>query len=271
METRLNGCTIRGELRDGASPAFLFVHGWGCGRADWKGQLAAPDAKHRMLAIDLPGHGASDAPTAATVNDFSAAVGAVAAEHGRGPVILVGHSLGCRVVSQACADFPDRVAGVIFVDGSLTVTGDPEPVIARMRGQIETGGFTAFVDQMYETMLPRVDAAEQERMMRQAHSTDPRCGASVMVDALRWDALRSANTLAKITKPTLLLQSSIYGEDFIRHSLTPGMTTPWTRLVQAQIPGARLEIIQGVGHWPHIEATRELNAHLWKFADTLGS
>ncbi len=48
-------------------PALFFIHGWCCSHTDWRQQVAAFRRRHRIVTVDLLGHGRSSAP----VNDYS--------------------------------------------------------------------------------------------------------------------------------------------------------------------------------------------------------
>ena len=77
-------------------------------------------SKFRCAALDLPGHGGSGAALASAVNVVRQQTGTRAA-------ILVGHSMGCRVVTEAVLQSRAGVAGVVYVDGSL-LGGDPRAI-----------------------------------------------------------------------------------------------------------------------------------------------
>jgi pimeloyl-ACP methyl ester carboxylesterase len=99
-------------------PALVFVHGLCCGHTDWRAQVAHFRARHRTVAVDLPGHGETPAAEAATIESCGAEVAALLRARDVPPAVLVGHSLGCRVVLDAAQRAPERVAGVVLVDGS---------------------------------------------------------------------------------------------------------------------------------------------------------
>ena len=105
---------------------IVFVHGGGA-HAHWWTHVAAPYARHhRVVAIDLSGHGDSGWRSKYSLEQWSAEVMAVAADAGiAGPPVLVGHSMGGFVVIATAAMHSDALAGVIVVDSPVAAP-DPE-------------------------------------------------------------------------------------------------------------------------------------------------
>jgi len=46
----------------GTGPTIVFVHGWTCDSSSWTGQVPAFSKDHRVITLDLPGHGQSESP-----------------------------------------------------------------------------------------------------------------------------------------------------------------------------------------------------------------
>ena len=75
----------------------VFLHGFGSDQTSWRGVWSSLEATHRILAIDLPGHGRSEARGRVSFDGLVDAVQAVLHEEGLSRVHLVGHSLGGAV------------------------------------------------------------------------------------------------------------------------------------------------------------------------------
>ena len=98
--------------------AIILVHGWSCDAALWEHQLAALSREQRVIAIDLPGHGRSDAPLSFEYGTelFSEAIDAVLVEAGVSDVVLVGHGMGAGAVRRYAVDFPEAVRGLVLIN-----------------------------------------------------------------------------------------------------------------------------------------------------------
>lgn len=106
------------ERHPNGRTAIVFVHGLG-GRLElWNPVVSALGPGLHSIAVDLPGHGGSDA---AADGDYSipavaAALGAVVEGLSLRSVVLVAHSLGASVALEYAARHPERVLGVLLVD-----------------------------------------------------------------------------------------------------------------------------------------------------------
>jgi pimeloyl-ACP methyl ester carboxylesterase len=123
-------------------PALIFIHGFGCALDDWDRQVEALSPRFRCVAVDLPGHGGSPSTETASIAVMGGAVNSVKERIGARSTILVGHSMGCRVIIEACLQSRANLAGLVFVDGSI-LSGDPEAAINRAKDAIDCEGMDA--------------------------------------------------------------------------------------------------------------------------------
>ena len=111
---------------------LLFVHGGGAHAHWWTHIAALFAADHRVVALDLSGHGDSGRRDAYSLEQWTAEVMAVSddAEFDGTPVII-GHSMGGMVTITTAAIYgADRLAGVIVCDSPVT---EPDPEIGAAR------------------------------------------------------------------------------------------------------------------------------------------
>ncbi len=101
-----------------AKPRYTFILVHGAWQGAWAWDTIVPRleaAGHDVIAADLPGDGHDDTPPdQVTLDSYVAAVTALV-DSTRGPVILIGHSMGGVTVSQVCELRPDRVALAIYL------------------------------------------------------------------------------------------------------------------------------------------------------------
>jgi pimeloyl-ACP methyl ester carboxylesterase len=112
-----DGMPIAYEAHGAGEPTFVFVHGWSCDRSYWREQISCFAQRHRVVAVDLAGHGESGlGRTEWTMSAFGEDVAAVARQLALRDVVLIGHSMGGDVVVEAALRLRDTVRAVIWVD-----------------------------------------------------------------------------------------------------------------------------------------------------------
>jgi pimeloyl-ACP methyl ester carboxylesterase len=115
----LDGTKVHYDSYGQGDEAVVFIHGWTCDSTFWKAQAPIYE-KRRSLLVDLPGHGLSDKPEIPyTMEMFARAVDAVLTDANVRKATLVGHSMGTPVAVQFLRLHPEKVAGLVIVDGFI--------------------------------------------------------------------------------------------------------------------------------------------------------
>lgn len=115
-------------------PPVLAIHGW-LDNANSFARLAPFLPTHRIVAIDLPGHGLSDhipPGTAYHFVDSIADIDAVTRALHWDRCTLLGHSLGAGIAPIFAGTFPDRVDALVLLDGLGPLTDLPEQAPERL-------------------------------------------------------------------------------------------------------------------------------------------
>ena len=123
-----DGVPIHYEVQGQGDPALVFVHGWAIDSRYWDQQVPVFARTHRVVTIDLAGHGRSgrdrkDWTVAAFARDVRAVVEALSLKK----AVLVGHSMSGNVILEAARAMPDRIVGLIPVDTLLDVDEETKP------------------------------------------------------------------------------------------------------------------------------------------------
>src|ERR1043165_1855385 len=132
--------------RTGAGkPALVFVHGFACSLDDWAPQIAHFHKTHEVIACDLRAHGRTPGrPRECSIEHYGGDVAALVNNLDLEGVVLVGHSMGCRVVLEAARLVPKRVSAVVLVDGTRNATSDPDAAEKAALATVEKMGYAKF-------------------------------------------------------------------------------------------------------------------------------
>ncbi len=122
---------------------FILVHGAWHGGWCWQKLVPLLEAQgHTVLTPDLPGHELPDgAPATTTLEDYGRAIAALATAQPQ-QVILVGHSMGGGVITQAAA-YSSNIAGLIYLAAFVPQHGDS---IAELAGGAEVDELSDHVE-----------------------------------------------------------------------------------------------------------------------------
>ena len=156
------------EAYGDGSPRVLALHGWGRRGNDFAASLAEFDA----LAIDLPGFGATPAPSEILGAEGYAALVAPVLDTFESPPVVIGHSFGGRIAVCLAAAYPDRVASLVISGSPLLRLGPAKKPSASYR---------------MLRLLDRAHLVSDDRMeeiRRSRGSADYRAASGVMRDIL---------------------------------------------------------------------------------------
>jgi pimeloyl-ACP methyl ester carboxylesterase len=148
-------------------PHMLFLHGWCGDRSFFAPQFDHFSSLHRVVSVDLPGHGESRAPDTYTIDGLASSVAALGRQLGLGRGVLVSHSLGAMVALALSRQAPELVSSVIMVDPpplSQEVWKDfAGSLLPGFEGPDSATARRKFVEQMF---LPTDDADRRARIVK---------------------------------------------------------------------------------------------------------
>jgi len=232
--------------------ALVFVHGWTADMTSWRYQAPAFAGKVRQLFIDLPGHGKSGAPKIDyTMEVFAKAVDAVLADAGVKKAVLAGHSMGTPVVRQYYRLHPEKVVGLVAVDGRLQKFNLPPDAIKKFTSQFDGPDFKETVGKFIDGMLSKDAPEEVRKHLKESYPAAPKHVAVSAMKAMQDPAIWKDDPI-KVPAQTILAKS-------------PSWTPEYEKYVRKLAPGIDYQVMEGVGHFLMMERPKEFNALLLAF------
>ena len=185
MTTSADGVPISYEVFGQGEPTLVFVHGWSCDGRYWRQQVPHFSREHRVIVLDLAGHGHSgvereEYAMAAFGEDVRAVVEDVGAEE----VFLIGHSMGGPVSVAAAHLMPDSVLGIVGVDtfqdvgGGLLSVEEFEAIMSSLREDFRSGAR----DLVSQMLIEETDVALRDWIISDMSVAPPRVATSAFAE-----------------------------------------------------------------------------------------
>jgi 2-succinyl-6-hydroxy-2,4-cyclohexadiene-1-carboxylate synthase len=245
---------LRWEVRArGAGRPLLLLHGSTGRGTSWGAHVATFAERSRVITVDLPGHGRSGTadPGRMTVERTADDLAAILRRLAAAPADVLGYSLGARIALRLAVAHPAAVARLVLESPSAGIA-DPDERAQRvaadeaLAARIERDGIEAFVagwerSPVFATHADLAPAvAERQRAIRLRN--DPRGLAASLRGAGQGTMEPLHDHLAGITAPTLVIAGAL-----------DAIGRPRAERVARGIPDARLMLVDGAGHTPHLE------------------
>ena len=228
------------------SPPMLFVHGWGCDHTTLAPQAEFFSRSHRVVSVDLRGHGGSDAPLQNyTMAAFADDLAWLCSELGLIKPIAVGHSMGGNVALEFAARYPETPASIVLIDSVIfpnqSFLDALPPFVEALRG-------------------PDFQAASQKALLSLCLTTD--------------DESRKAELIASLPKAPQHVLASGFTKHLTDYDVSPaaagcrvpiayiGAATPMADLIQFRSLTPHLLTAQtlGSGHFSPLFVPDQINA-----------
>jgi len=249
------------------SPALVFVHGFACSLEDWRFQVREFEKSHEVVACDLRAHGQTPGqPHECSIEHYGGDVAALIQNLELESVVLVGHSMGCRVVLEANRHAAGRVAGIVLVDGSRNAASDPDGSERAARATVDKLGYAAFAETLFRQMFFNA-SPEADAIVARAVNQSAAFGPELWPRITRWDAEQMDAAFDAVRAPILAIQSTTRNAQLQRAPLKPGDTSPWIDYLKSR--GAKVEIVPDTGHFTQLEVPVEVNRLIGAFVSGL--
>lgn len=249
-----DGTSIAYAAKGGGSPTLVFIHGWSCDRTYWSEQLDAFAQDHRVVTVDLAGHGDSGQGRAEwTLEAFGQDVKAVVEDLGLDEVVFIGHSMGGPVALEAAALLPDRARGVVLVDSIQ----DPDLDLSTVGWDQLLAGYRQDFQGSCDTMIRSMfleDASQElvDRIQADMCSAPPQIAVRLLEKFGTYDAVTA---LRETTVPVRSINAATFPTD--------------RETYEAHLGNWDLVVMEGVGHFLMQERPEEFNEHLRQQIESL--
>ena len=248
-----DGSQISYEMYGQGEPTLVFIHGWSCDSRYWRMQIPYFSQKHRVIVLDLAGHGhSSSSRTQYTMQAFGEDVKAVAESTGSQNIILIGHSMGGAVIAEAARLMPGRVKGLIGIDTLENIEypltrKELDDMLAPLKKDFPAGS-RAFVQEMF---APSTDPMLRDWILADMAAAPPSVALSAMNEMMsQYITGDAARIFAAIRIPVMTINGDLWPIDYAanrRHMLSFDAT-----------------IMKGADHFLMLDRPAEFNQALEK-------
>ena len=229
-------------------PAVVLVHGMACHRGFWEPQIDRFGRERRVIAVDLRGHGESDAPVQAyTIDGLADDVAWMCEQLGVVRPVVVGHSLGGIVALELAATAPEMPGAAVMIDSVLLPGAGRLEFVKKLVDDLRGPNGERVLRDYYATFFGKyADPARCAWILDEAARTPRHVTSSIWEEwANGWD---DADVLARCRVPLAYLDAGTPNADLGRAlELSPSLVLGRT---------------VGTGHFSQLESPEQVNAML---------
>jgi pimeloyl-ACP methyl ester carboxylesterase len=247
-----DGVKLFFEEAGSGDPPLLLVHGWTCDHTYMAPQFEHFRRAHRVIAVDLRGHGLSDKPKQEyTMTAFADDLVWLCNQLGVKKPVVIGHSMGGVIAVELAARFPDVPAALIALDSPLLPPQELRSAAAQVREMLWTANYREAQRKFVADMLflPTDDPRRKVQIVEAMSSAPQHVMASAFENTtFRYD---SAAAIVACKVPFLVLIASQPLSDLAR--------------LRELCPHAIIGQTVGAGHFHQLEVPEQVNAMIERF------
>ena len=277
--------SFNGVSRGTGNPTIVLIHGAGGQEIDWPkawrsenvqaksmGLTASNQGVIRLFnaglddysiyAVDLPGHGKSDGKSKSSIDEYSSDVMDFLNTMDLENVCLVGHSMGAAIALNAALRRHWRICSVVAIGGASKMTVN-DAILEGLQNSFE-----ATVDDIVKYSWHKktgaiADCQQMAVYFREKAKQRILEAGSITVhgDFLACSRFDLGDQLEKISVPVLVIASDC--DRMVPLHVSQEMA--------GNIPNAQFVLLEGCGHFQHIEQTSRVAAALSNFLSRIGN
>ena len=237
----------------GEGSLVVLIHGVGLRAEAWAGQITELAKNHRIVAVDMPGHGESAALDGApTLAEFTNAIATVLDTR----ATVIGHSFGAMIALDLARVYPERVTAVGALNAIYRRDHDAKAAVAARAGQLN-GLTMADPSTTLDRWFGDTHSPEHDACRGWLCATDP-AGYRDAYRVFAHEDGPSDETLRSLHCPAL----------FITGAEEPNSTPQMSSKMAAMTPKGRAEVIADAAHMLPMTHSKQANAFLTDFIQT---
>jgi pimeloyl-ACP methyl ester carboxylesterase len=228
--------------RDTDTPPVVLLHGAGGTHLSWPPEVRRLHG-YRVYALDLPGHGKSQAQSnQQTIQAYASLVLDWLAALQLGRAVFVGHSMGSAIALSLAIDHPRHVLGIGLIGSGVRLRVHPDFLVAAASSTTYLKAIQAVVGRSFSpNTAPRLVELAAKRMQETRQSV-------FYADLLACNTFDVSGQITQVSQPALVVCG-----------LEDQMTPPrYSQYLADAIPGARLQLIPAAGHMVMLEQPQAL-------------
>jgi pimeloyl-ACP methyl ester carboxylesterase len=246
-----DGVRLAYEESGSGSPPIVLVHGWTCNHTYFSPQQEHFSKRHRVIAVDLRGHGESDKPHGSyAITQLADDIAWLCRELRVEKPVVIGHSMGGMAALELAVRHPDLAAAIVVCDSPMAM---PEALVSNLkavtqqfRGPDWRNVHRAFI--AGALFNPADDPKRKERILGDMTS------APDHVTLGCWDGITGADMDGALTKAKL---------PFLYIAAEPQLAD--LAKLRALCPHVVVGQTVGAGHFHQLEVPDQVNAMIERF------
>jgi pimeloyl-ACP methyl ester carboxylesterase len=251
MQVVINGLMTNYE-RAGTGASIVLLHGWGDSSATFKSLAAELKQHFEVVSFDLPGFGGTEAPKAAWgLTQYAEFVAAAMHKLGVRPSAIIGHSNGGAIAIRGIAlGLFSAEKLVLLASAGVRDQYNPRKKALRLAAKVAKAATSPLPGRLRQKLKKSAYRKIGSDLFVAEHMQET--FKRIITDDVLDDAPR-------VRSQTLLIYGSLDDSTPVRYG----------ELFEKRIPASRLEVVQGAGHFVHIDNPSEVRRLIVSFLEGL--